>query len=764
MKAVAAVARRLPLWAIAGLALLVAWLFRDALLGGVYYKRDIHLVWHAQVEGFVRSVFAGAWPVWDPSLGFGRPLLADPSAQVLYPLTWLNLLLRPWRYYTAFVVLHAFLSSVGLFLLARRLDLPAPSAVVSAALWLLSGPYLSGVDLWHHFAGVSWLPWVVLAADRALEGRTIGRALLWGVVQGLQILAGSADACTMTALAVLALGVPRHVAWRRDAVRPNLELIGLGLLASLAAVGISCGLWLPALDQVSRAARADLPREIRTYWSVHPLGLLDTVFPGLWSNLPLNATMRALLFESREPFLGSLYLGVGALGLVLASVGGPGHPLRRPLGAILVLSLGVSLGSHAPFYGWATTLFPPFRILRYPVKVTVLGAFAWSLLGGIGCERWRRETSGGPPRWNRVALALALFSGLAAAGALMASWGAVFWASRLLALPASITAAQGLAPTASRLWVVAALGAGEALLAWWRGRTGAPRLSVMVSALALLDLGLYHRSPNPTAPASLYTYRPPVLASLADPETRVYVYDYGVPGKSVQYLGREGGYHVVRQPEGWTLDAASALAMQMYLAPESSGRWGLRGSYEIDYRGLYPRNLELLTRLLRSLEGTDLHLRFLRLAHVTHVVSLHRSGLEGLEPVTELPGLFREPILVFRVPDPLPRAYAVGRAQRVDGPDALAAMMAPGFDPRSEVVISGGDAMPPTASFVGTSRVLASGPDRVTLEAELSAPGYVVLLDGYDPGWQRRGRWEAGARPLRQRRLSRRRSGAPDAT
>jgi uncharacterized membrane protein YfhO len=27
-------------------------------------------------------------------------------------------------------------------------------------------------------------------------------------------------------------------------------------------------------------------------------------------------------------------------------------------------------------------------------------------------------------------------------------------------------------------------------------------------------------------------------------------------------------------------------------------------------------------------------------------------------------------------------------------------------------------------------------PDRVVLEANLSAPGYVVLVDGYDPGWR----------------------------
>jgi hypothetical protein len=192
---------------------------------------------------------------------------------------------------------------------------------------------------------------------------------------------------------------------------------------------------------------------------------------------------------------------------------------------------------------------------------------------------------------------------------------------------------------------------------------------------------------------------------------------------------------MARQPLGWTLDAASALAMQMYLAPETAGRFGLRGSYEIDYRGLYPHNLELFTRLLRRLEGTDLHLRFLQLANVTEVVALHREGLESLEHLGEVAGLFRAPIQVFRVPRPLARTFAVGRARRADGLAGLTALLSPDFEARDEVVLSQSDPLPPADSFVGTSRVVASTATRVTLEASLNAPGYVVLLDGYDPGW-----------------------------
>ena len=40
--------------------------------------------------------------------------------------------------------------------------------------------------------------------------------------------------------------------------------------------------------------------------------------------------------------------------------------------------------------------------------------------------------------------------------------------------------------------------------------------------------------------------------------------------------------------------------------------------------------------------------------------------------------------------------------------------------------------------FQGTAEVVERSPDRVRLRAELSAPGFVVLRDGYDAGWRAR--------------------------
>jgi hypothetical protein len=404
---------------------------------------------------------------------------------------------------------------------------------------------------------------------------------------------------------------------------------------------------------------------------------------------------------------------------------------------IFASSLLLALGSHAPIYGAAVWLFPPLRILRYPVKLTWLAAFAWALLAGLGWDAWRRATL--PPRaWRSwVAAPLAVFASALSAGALVVSLNPEAWGMRFLELPAGLSVSQVLVPTLQRVLVVVGLALTGALLAWRRAASPARWLAFAAGTLAIADLAAYHRNPEPLAPRSLFTYRPEVLDLLGAGDPRVFVYDYSTPGKAQQYLGRENAYVLARQPAGWDLDQAAALALQMYLAPETTGRWGLRSSYQIDYRGLYPSSLELLTLLLRKVEGTPLHHRFLRMANVTDVVALHTAGFTDLEPRGQKEGLFAEPIRVFRVADTLPRVYAVGRA-RVAGPlaELADALMAADFDPGHEVVLAEGEPREASPSFAGSARVVSEAPDRIRIEASLNERGYVVLVDGFDPGWQ----------------------------
>ena len=144
------------------------------------------------------------WPLWNPYLAFGQPLLANPQFEVLYPFTWLLPLLAPWTYYDAFVVFHSLFSAAGVYLLCRTLGLGAAPAFAGAGLWVSSGPWLSLVSNWLHLAGAAWMPWVLLATERLLRARSTRSAMWLGAAGGLQLLAGSAD---MALLAWLASGL-----------------------------------------------------------------------------------------------------------------------------------------------------------------------------------------------------------------------------------------------------------------------------------------------------------------------------------------------------------------------------------------------------------------------------------------------------------------------------------------------------------------------------------------------------------------------------
>jgi len=722
------------------LVALVVFLFREPILAGaVFFKRDIHLIWHPQMAGFVRAVTGGAWPLWDPSPAFGQPLLADPGAQVLYPPTWLGLLLRPWTYYTVFAFGHVLLSGLAFYALARRFPVAPVAAAGGASLWVLGGPFLSLVDLWHHFASAAWIPAVFLVAERAAERRRLRDVALLGLVLGVQVLAGSADVCAMTLLALGVWVAALHVPWRRGwrGCRPWL---GGATLTLLLASFLSAGLWLTALDVVSRSSRSALPEATRTYWSVHPVDLAETVAPGVPGSLPLAPDVAAALGRSREPFLSSLYLGLSAVVLVGAGLlGAPGRR-RVVLAGLGIGAAAVALGHHAPAFELVSTLVPPLRLLRYPVKAMILVGFAWAGLGALGAEAWRTEPGSRRVRLARLPLAVLGLASAVAAVALVSS--PETWRPLLALGESPDAAARVLRPLALALALRAGLAAvGLALVGVaGRGRVRPTLLAAGLVSIAVLDLGLAHPRPNPVAPPALYAHRPELLDAIGDPASaRIYSYDYGEPGAALRRLGRRHAHQVVRAPAGWSPRAAMALGMQMSLVPQTAGRWGLRQAFDIDYRGLHPAPLARITQLARVVEDQPGALvRLLHLGAVTHVVALHEvaGAGDGLEPVAVLPGLFADPVRLMAVTDPLPRTFAVGGTRVAQGTEGLETLLSPWFDPRREVLLPAGAVREPPAAFTGRTRIVEERADLVRIEAELSADGHVVLVDTYDPGWR----------------------------
>ncbi len=711
---------------VAGYAALALALLQDATLSGrVLFRRDLSLVWYPMVEAVVRCVAAGSWPVWDPWRGFGQPLLADARAAVLYPTTWLNLLVPPWLYETWFVFGHLVLAAGGAYALLRRLGSSAAGAFAGGALWLCGGPLVSLGWQFHHLAGAAWMPVVLACADRvlAVPGRRAVARL--GLALALQVFAGSPDYTAVTALVMATVAMARLAPAGPRAAR-------LGGLAAGCGLGLllSAPQWLPMLALARASARWTSGGA--GIWALHPLRLVELALPIRWFDLPLPASWAASLFEGREPYLASIYCGAPLLVLAAAA----GFDRRSALLWILVIAGALlSLGPRTPLYEALMAAAPPLRVFRYPEKVLLVAALALALLAGLGFDA---VASGRAEARRRARAGALLVAVLASAAALVLAWPSP--EKRGIDAPA-LLGWGGLPPGSplvrGALMAVrgAVLGLGAAVVL---ARSIRPeRQALLVACLGGLDLLWSHHRLNPTAPVALFTSRPSPLKHLGDVEAaRAYVYDYTlrVPSSGSEAPGAEV-YTLARMPEGWSLDAAIVLGVLDYLNPPTAARWGLRGSFDLDIGDLYPDHLRRLVTHLREVEGGGAHARLLRLGGVTHVLTLHDAPWSrDLQPLVTLPGLFREPIRVYTVPSPLPRAYVVGGARIADDEAAEAVLDSAEFDAAREIVLPTGSGRPATAVEARLDPIQWR-PDRIELGVRLSQPGFVVLTETFDPGW-----------------------------
>jgi hypothetical protein len=95
---------------------------------------------------------------------------------------------------------------------------------------------------------------------------------------------------------------------------------------------------------------------------------------------------------------------------------------------------------------------------------------------------------------------------------------------------------------------------------------------------------------------------------------------------------------------------------------------------------------------------------------------------------------------VYQNPAALPRALVVHQASHVTGEEpALARLRDPAFDPRQQVLLEiEPPLLPATSAPAAAERVAITTdePWRVEIQTDLTAPGYLVLLDNFYPGWE----------------------------
>lgn len=694
----------------------------------VFFARDLSF-FYWPVHLWFRRSFVGEWPLWDPGPALGQSAVADAARQLFFPPALLVRLLMPagWGF-NLLVAAPVALAGLGVAaLLARRVSPLAAS--FGGCLFTLSGPVLSSANSLNLSWSIAGLPWVLWAAERLLETGSAVRLAGLSAIVALQWLAGepATAAGTLALTALLAAWQPARGESSR--IR-SFGRLALGVSLGLALTAIQT---LPLLAAVARSPRGEAG--VPDLLSLHPLLLVETLLPRLFGD-PFGA------WRSPDPWLGvlsdgslplflSTYLGVPLL--VAAGLGAFRGRERGPWLVVVVAAMLLALGRYAPVVPGLQTLVPVLRSVRYPAKALVFAVLGLTVLAAWGLEALGPRAPGTDRRPRlRAGLALLAPVGLAA-GWLLVRPGP---AAELIARQAGHAelAAALVDPLRSgglHLGLLALATLLALLPALRPGRRIAPAPLLFVVAVA--DLLAVHDGLNPVLSARLLGE--PGWARLVPAGERVYV-----GGRVSWATGARDADDIPEDPAA-ARPAASRLAVGALYAAEFAsfpGAWGVREAVSLDLTQVRSRaSSEALSRFARA-DAAERR-RFLDRAGVRFFLMARAPGADA-ERLLEVPR-FR-PVALYSTPAAAPRAFVVPEARlERDSGRAIDALFRGDFDPRRLVLLDGaaqpeaagrpGPGLPPSAAILeeraGELRVRASVSDE---------GGFLVLLDGFDPGWR----------------------------
>ena len=179
-----------------------------------------------------------------------------------------------------------------------------------------------------------------------------------------------------------------------------------GVAGALAVAAVLLGLLVGAVQLVplQAAVRAGIRANgVSNAWSLHPLGLLETIAPHLFGDFFQAPQLDAVpwiapLNSGREPFFFSIYLGPAVLGVALL---GALAGAQRWWSVFWVMTGAIALlaafGSYTPFYPFLRDIVPLLEIV--PVSGQVPDCLGDGRRGtGRGRVRCAGGQTAGPAR------------------------------------------------------------------------------------------------------------------------------------------------------------------------------------------------------------------------------------------------------------------------------------------------------------------------------------------------------------------------------